>query len=365
MKILIATFLALAAPSVLASDVPLDRLTLPAGFTVEVYAEVKEARSLALSSNGTVFVGSQDEGRVVALVDSDRDGKSDRVHVLAEGLFLPNGVAFRDGTLYIAEVNRIVKLESVESRLESPGEPEVVLAGLPDMRHHGWKYLAFGPDGFLYFNVGAPCNVCESVDEVFASISRVLPDGTGLEVFARGVRQSVGFDWHPETGHLWFTDNGRDWLGDDEPGDELNVATEKGQHFGYPYCYGAETADPYFGKKKTCSGLTPPARELEAHVAAIGMTFYRGSQFPEEYRGRIFVAEHGSWNRSERIGYRVMTAEVDGDAVKRYDSFATGWIGEKEERPWGRPADILELPDGSLLLSDDRANVVYRIRYAR
>jgi glucose/arabinose dehydrogenase len=365
MRVLMAMFLALAARSAMGSDVPLHRVALPEGFVIEVYAEVKEARSLALSPSGTVFVGSQDEGRVVALVDSDGDGRAEKAHVLAEGLFLPNGVAFHDGTLYIAEVNRIVKMESIESRLESPPEPVVVLAGLPDMRHHGWKYLAFGPDGWLYFNVGAPCNVCESVEEIFASISRVRPDGTGLELYARGVRQSVGFDWHPETGHLWFTDNGRDFLGDDQPGDELNVASEKGQHFGYPYCFGMETRDPYFGAKKPCSAFVAPARELEAHVAAIGMTFYRGSRFPPEYRGRIFVAEHGSWNRSERIGYRIMAATVEGNRVAAYAPFATGWIGDKDERPWGRPADILELDDGSLLVSDDRANVVYRIRYER
>jgi glucose/arabinose dehydrogenase len=348
-----------------AADLPLDRIELPAGFVVEIYAEVKEARSLALSPKGTVFVGTQDEGKVFAVVDADSDRKADRVHLIAEGLFLPNGVAFREGALYVAEVNRILRFDDIENRLESPGEPAVVLDGLPDERHHGWKYLAFGPDGRLYFNVGAPCNLCESVQEIFASISRVRLDGTGLEVVARGVRNSVGFDWNPATGHLWFTDNGRDWLGDDRPGDELNVLLEEGQHFGYPYCHGASTSDPYYGRSRRCAEFTAPARELDAHVAAIGMKFYRGSQFPAEYRGRIFVAEHGSWNRSERSGYRLMTAVLDGDRVVGYAPFATGWIGEKEERAWGRPADVLELADGSLLVSDDRANVLYRIYYRR
>lgn len=343
---------------------PLERLTLPPGFEIAVWGRIPGARSLTRGDRGTVFVGTRDpDGSVYAIADRDGDHRADELHTLDENLFMPNGVAFRGGSLYVAEVNRILRFDDIESRLDDPGEPAVVTTDLPDMRHHGWKFIAFSPDGYLHVPVGAPCNRCDSVNPLFASIARMRPDGSGLEVAARGVRMSVGFDWHPETGEMWFTDNNPDWLGDDNPPGEMNILTEAGQHFGYPYCHAGDVSDPWYGRERSCDEFEPPTQQLGPHVAAIGMTFYRGDAFPEEYRGHAFVAEHGSWNRSERIGYRLtIVREEDGRGVG-YEDFVTGWIGEPEERPWGRPVDLLELPDGSLLVSDDRAGALYRIRY--
>lgn len=344
---------------------PLERLTLPPGFEIAVWGRIPGARSLTRGDRGTVFVGTRDpDGSVYAIADRDGDHRADELRTLDENLFMPNGVAFRDGSLFVAEVNRILRFDDIESRLDDPGEPTVVTADLPDMRHHGWKFIAFSPDGYLHVPVGAPCNRCDSVNPLFASIARMRPDGSGLEVAARGVRMSVGFDWHPETGEMWFTDNNPDWLGDDNPPGEMNILTEVGQHFGYPYCHAGDVGDPWYGRERSCDEFEPPTQQLGPHVAAIGMTFYRGDAFPEEYRGHAFVAEHGSWNRTERIGYRLtIVREEDGRGVG-YEDFVTGWIGEPEERPWGRPVDLLELPDGSLLVSDDRAGALYRVWYS-
>ena len=344
---------------------PLERLSLPPGFEIGVWGRVPGARSLARGESGTVFVGSREaSGGVYALRDNDGDGEADELHTLAEDLFMPNGVAMRDGDLYVAEVNRILRFDDVESRLDNPGKPAVVTDDLPNMRHHGWKFIDFGPDGMLYVPVGAPCNRCDSANPLFASIARMQPDGTGLEVAARGVRMSVGFDWHPETGHLWFTDNNPDWLGDDNPPGEMNILTEIGQHFGYPYCHAGDRPDPWFARERSCDEFEPPTQQLGPHVAAIGMTFYRGDQFPEEYRRQALVAEHGSWNRSERIGYRLTLVRNENGVATAYEDFVTGWIGEPDERPWGRPVDILELPGGDILVSDDRAGAIYRIWYS-
>jgi glucose/arabinose dehydrogenase len=350
---------AAAAPAV-----ALDTIKLPAGFRIEQFAtDVKNARSMARGAKGTIFVGSRSAGNVYAIVDANGDYKADRVVTIATGLNMPNGVAFRDGALYVAEVNRILRYDGIEDALDKVPAPVVVNASLPSDRHHGWKFIAFGPDGWLYVPVGGPCNVCDrsDTDERYATVLRMKPDGTGTEVFARGVRNTVGFDWHPSSKQLWFTDNGRDNLGDDQPGDELNHAPQAGLHFGFPYCHAGTIPDPEFGGKRACSDLTPPARVLAAHVAAIGMRFYTGTMFPAPYRGRIFVAEHGSWNRTVPQGYRVMMATLDGDKVVAYEPFAEGWL--QGAKAWGRPADVLVLPDGSLLVSDDTANRIYRISY--
>ena len=344
---------------------PLERLSLPPGFEIAVWGRVPGARSLARGENGTIFVGTREaSGGVYALRDNDGDGEADELHTLAEDLFMPNGVAMRGGDLFVAEVNRILRFDGIESRLGDPGEPVVVTDDLPDMRHHGWKFIDFGPDGMLYVPVGAPCNRCASEDPLFASIARMQPDGSGLEVAARGVRMSVGFDWHPETGQLWFTDNNPDWLGDDNPPGEMNILTEAGQHFGYPYCHAGDVSDPWYGRDRSCDEFEPPTQKLGPHVAAIGMTFYRGDQFPAEYRGQAIVAEHGSWNRSERIGYRLTLVRNEDGVATGYEDFVTGWIGEPDERAWGRPVDVLELPGGDILVSDDRAGAIYRIWYS-
>ena len=345
-------------------ELRLEEIELPAGFSIDVFASgIELARSLAQGPSGTVFVGTgglRQSDAVYAVVDEDGDGTADRRYEVASGLNRPNGVAFHDGDLYIAEIDRIVRLDGIENRLDAPPEPVVVTDDLPDRRHHGWKFIRFGPDGKLYVPVGAPCNICDEGDP-FAAILRLDGDGTH-EVVARGVRNTVGFDWHPDSGHLWFTDNGRDMMGDDVPPDELNVLTEDGQHFGYPYCHGQDIADPEFGDERPCSELAPPALDLAPHAGAIGMRFYRGSAFPERYRGQIFIAEHGSWNRSEKIGYRVTVAHVDSDGrAIEYEEFATGWL--QGEDSWGRPVDVMERADGSLLVSDDLRGVIYRIVY--
>jgi glucose/arabinose dehydrogenase len=356
----------------------LDDIALPPGFRVAVYAEVPNARQMALGPPGVLFVGSRDAGRVHAVVDRDGDGRADAVHLIASGLAQPSGVAFRDGALYVAEVNRIGRYDRIEESLDAPPEPVLLRDDLPAERHHGWKFIAFGPDGWLYVPVGAPCNVCDRSrgagpakgddghelpeDDRYASILRMSPDGRQLEIVARGVRNTVGFDWHPETEHLWFTDNGRDWLGDDEPPDELNVAPKAGLHFGFPYCHAGTLLDPEFGKGRSCGDYVAPARRLGPHVAALGMRFYTGSLFPASYRGHIFIAEHGSWNRTERLGYRVMQVRVEDGRAVSYEPFVEGWLRDGE--PWGRPVDVLQMPDGALLVSDDFADVVYRISYS-
>jgi glucose/arabinose dehydrogenase len=316
---------------------------------------------MALSPNGTLFVGTRKAGNVYAVLDKDGDYQADAVITIARGLFMPNGVAFRDGDLYIAEVHRIIKFPDIENRLHNPGLPEVVNDTFPDKEWHGWKFIRFSPDEKLYVPVGAPCNICESPDPRFASIMRMNKDGSKLEIFARGVRNTVGFDWHPETQELWFTDNGRDWLGDDLPPDELNHAPKQGLHFGFPYLHGKNISDPEFGRKKSQSDFTLPVQELGPHVAAIGMRFYTGTMFPEEYRHQILIAEHGSWNRSVPIGYRLTLVRLQGNKAISYEVFAEGWL--QGDNPWGRPVDIEIMPDGSLLVSDDHSGTIYRINY--
>lgn len=345
-------------------ELPLEKIKLPPGFRISVYAgNVPNARAMALGKNGTLFVGSRSAGKVYAVIDRDKDQKADEVITLARGLNMPSGVAFRDESLYVAEVNRVLRFDQIESKLSNPGTPVVVNDSFPKDRHHGWKFIGFGPDGMLYVPVGAPCNICERDDPRYASIMRMKPDGTGLEIFARGVRNTVGFDWHPQTNELWFTDNGRDMLGDDIPPDELNRAPQPGLHFGYPYCHGGTIPDPEFGSKRRCDEFVAPAINLGPHVAAIGMRFYTGSMFPEEYRQQIFIAEHGSWNRSTPIGYRVTLVRLKDNRAISYEPFAEGWL--QGGRAWGRPADVLVMPDGALLVSDDSAGVIYRISYQR
>lgn len=348
---------------VLAQALPVGLIKLPQGFRIDVYAQgVKNARSLAISPGGTVFVGTRTAGNVYALVDEDRDGQADKMYVLAEGLNMPNGVAFRDGALYVAEVHRVIKFENIEENLAQPPAPVVVNATFSRDEWHGWKFIRFGPDGKLYVPVGAPCNVCEPPGPLSASITRMNPDGSELEVFAEGIRNSVGFDWQPGTNELWFTDNGRDMLGDDLPPDELNRAPQAGMHFGFPYCHGGDIADPQFGKKHGCMEFNPPAQKLAPHVAALGMRFYQGNMFPEEYHHQIIIAEHGSWNRSKKIGYRLMLVRLQDNKPVAYEVFAEGW--KQGEEVWGRPVDVQEMADGSLLVSDDFAGAVYRITYA-
>ena len=340
------------------------RIQLPPGFKIGLYAtDVPNARSLTLGANGTVFVGSRRAGKVYALTDNGRHDKAGEVVTIARGLQEPNGVAFHDGSLYVAEVSRVLRYDAIETRLKNPPAPMVVSTDLPHSKQHEWRYIRFGPDGWLYVGVGAPCNVCKSEDKRVASILRMRPDGTGMEVYALGVRNSVGFDWQPESQEMWFTENGRDLMGDDIPPDELNYAPRAGMNFGFPYCHGKDIADPQFGSEHSCAEFVAPAWSLPAHVAAIGMRFYAGGMFPEDYRGAVFIAEHGSWNRSVPTGYRVSSVMLAGDRAVKYEVFAQGWM--MGTRHWGRPVDVLVMPDGALLISDDYAGAVYRISYRK
>ena len=334
----------------------IEDIVLPDGFTIEEYATVPNARSLVLGDNGTVFVSNRRGGSIYAVVDGGK-----RTIRLLRGLNTPNGIAFHDGDLYVAEIDRVTRYRDIESRIDDVPDGEVLDIALPDDRHHGSRYIGFGPDGLLYINIGAPCNICD--EDGYAQIIRMNPDGSEREVYAAGIRNSVGFTWHPETGEMWFTDNGRDMLGDDLPADELNRVTAAGQHFGYPYCHAGDLLDPRYGKGRRCSDYRPPAWKLGAHVASLGLRFYTGTQFPEEYRGQLFLAEHGSWNRSKKVGYQVSLLRLVDGKVVSYEPFATGWL--QGQSVFGRPVDVLVLDDGSLLVSDDHADKLYRISYQR
>jgi len=348
------------------SSLPLDRLNLPVGFKIEVFAEnIKGARSMTMGDAGTLFVGTRSEETVYALQDNNGDFKADRITTVSTELAVPNGVAFRDGSLYVAEVGRLLRYDDIESQLDNPPAPTVVYDDYPDELHHGWKYIAFGPDGKLYVPVGAPCNICNSAvdDERFATITRMDPDGSNREVYAHGVRNTVGFTWHPETNDLWFTDNGRDMMGDDIPPCELNRVGEAGQHFGYPFCHAGTIADPEFGDQRPCSDFEAPVQAMGAHVAPLAVKFYTGSMFPDTYKNYAFVAEHGSWNRSKKSGYRISLVELDGNKAVSYTTFIDGWLNDDTQEQFGRPVDILFLKDGSMLISDDYGNAIYRVSY--
>ena len=346
----------------------LEKLTLPPGFSIEVYAAgVDNARQMALSPNGTLFVSTRRAGNVYAVLDDDGDQKADRVLTLDTDLNMPNGVAFRDGALYVAEVNRVLRYDDIEANLETPPEPVVVNDEFPTDRAHGWKFIAFGPDGRLYVPVGAPCNVCDHEAEtpIYSTINSMNPDGSDLQIYARGIRNSVGFTWHPDTDELWFTSNGRDRLGDTRPADTLNHAPEPGLHFGFPFCHQGDIQDPEFNTRP-CSEFRAPAQNLGPHVASLGLRFYTGDMFPAEYRKQIFIAEHGSWNRTPEAGhtgYRVTVVKLDGDRVTDYEVFAEGWL-EATNEAWGRPVDVQVMPDGALLVTDDAADAIYRITYS-
>ena len=360
-----------AAYAFLSSDdhLPLEKIRLPEGFAIEVYADsIPNARQMALSPNGILYVGSRQHGTVHAVVDSDGDMQAEGLFLIDEDLELPTGLAYRDGSLYVAAVSRILRYDEIDLRIQSPPEPVVVVDDLPTERHHGWKFIAFGPDGKLYVPVGAPCNVCERPDP-FATVLRMNADGSEREVYARGIRNTVGFDWHPLTGDLWITDNGSDNISPDPaitdnlPSCELNHAPSPGMHFGYPYYHQGDTPDPKFGEGRIADEFTPPAILLGPHVAPLGIDFYTGTMFPEGYQNQAFIAEHGSWNRRQKIGYRVKLVRFDeaGMAVDQ-EVFAEGWLQGEEN--WGRPVDVETLPDGSLLISDDQANAIYRITYS-
>jgi len=345
----------------LPGDIP--GIDVPAGFHITRYSDqTPNARSLALGEDGTVYVGTMTEGNVYALQDNDRDGHAETVRTVVRGLNVPNGVAWYQGDLYIAELHRIIKIRDVAHHLDGNATFEPVYSGFPNEKHHGWKYLRVGPDHKLYTPVGAPCNICLPPNEMFTALTRMNPDGSHFEIYAKGLRNSVGFDWLPGTGELYATDNGRDYLGDDAPADELNRVSHAGQHFGYPWCHAGNIPDPEYGGQHACTEFEPPAWKFPAHVAALGIRFYQGKQFPAKYQGQLFVAQHGSWNRTQPQGYRVALVRFNDGKPVSEEVFASGWL-HADGKASGRPVDILEMPDGALLVSDDLAGAVYRISY--
>jgi glucose/arabinose dehydrogenase len=346
-------------------DLPVDKLKVPAGFKVEVWADgIPEARSLALGDKGTVFVSNRLAKNVYAVVDK---GGTREVKTLLTGLNAPNGIVFSKGTLYVAERDKITRYDGIEGNLDSPPAPKVVIDGLDPQTQpgHFWKFLAMGPDGKLYYNVGAPGNIV--MPSYFqAAIWRVDPKTGISDEYVRGVRNSVGFDWNPQTKQLWFTNHGRDWVNDDMPNDTLHRASRKGMDFGYPYCHQGDFLDPEFGKGRSCKDFDPPAAKLGAHIAPLGMRFYTGKMFPAEYRNNIFIAMHGSWNRSTKQGYNITRVIVDASGkVTKMEPFLTGFLQDEKADPpmWGRPVDVLQLKDGSLLFSDDYNGILYRVSY--
>jgi glucose/arabinose dehydrogenase len=349
-----------APPFAAAADkLPLAQLKLPKGFKIEVYASgIPDARSLRIGDKGTVFVSNRVRDNVSAILD--KNGKRD-VKVIASGLDRPNGLAFKDGTLYIAEGTKISKLDKIEDNLDNPPKPVVIYSDFPNHQAHGWKFMALGPDNKLYVNVGAPCNICIPPDSN-SQIRRLNLDGSGAEPYIRGNRNSVGFDWNPTTKQLYFTDNGRDWLAENLPNDELNRVTKMRENFGFPYCHQGNILDQQYGWGHSCSEFVPPVALLGPHAAALGMRFYTGSMFPSKYHDAIFIARHGSWNKTAKIGGDIYVVYLNKNGtVKSQESFMTGFI--QSNNYVGRPVDVQPMKDGSLLVSDDYEGAVYRISY--
>jgi glucose/arabinose dehydrogenase len=342
-------------------EIPIGKIQVPEGFVISVWASgIPNARSMTVGKNGTVFVGTRFVGTVYAIVD--RNGQRE-VKPILKGLYRPNGVAFRNGSLYVAEVSRILRYDNIESSLDSPPRPVVVFDTLPKDEPHGWKFMTLGPDGWLYFQIGSPGNILIP-PVTHAQIARVDPDRGVLETVVTGVRNSVGMDFHPLTKELWFTNNGRDWVGDDLPNDTLHRVTRKGMNFGFPFCHQGDLLDDEFGKGRSCREFDPPTLKLGPHVASLGMRFYTGQQFPAEYRNNIFIAEHGSWNRTKKTGFNVSRVVLDDNSQPvKYEPFATGFL--QGESHWGRPVDVQVAPDGALLVSDDLAGAIYRIAYRK
>jgi len=339
---------------------PVAKMKVPPGFKVEVYAgEILDARGLRQGDKGTVFVSSLFVGsKIYAIVD--KGGKRE-VKTIADKLMLPNGIEFSKGSLFVATPKTITRYDDIENRLDNPPAPVLVYDKLPGDVPHGWKFIKMGPDGMLYVPVGAPCNICEVTDE-YAQIRRIDLATGSTEVVARGVRNTVGFDFHPKTGQLWFTDNQRDWLSEDLPNDELNRLMAPGQHFGYPYCHQGDFADPQFGWGKSCDDYVRPAVLLGPHSAPLGMRFYTGKMFPAQYQGAIFIARHGPWNRTVKYAADVVVAFLNKDgSVRAVEPFLTGLV--ENNAYLGRPVDVLVMKDGSLLVSDDHNGAVYRISY--
>jgi glucose/arabinose dehydrogenase len=348
------------------ADLPLNKLKAPAGFKIEVWAEgAPEARSMVLGDKGTVFVSNRNLSNVYAIVD--KGGKRE-VKTILKGKKVPNGLVFDKGTLYVAERNTITRYDNIEDNLDNPGDGKVVITNLDpnNAAGHFWKYMVMGPDGKLYFNIGSPQNITMPTYNE-ASIVRVDPKTGVMENYAQGVRNTVGLAFHPVTKQLWFTEHGRDWLGNDLPNDELNVATKKGEHFGFPFCHQGDTLDPVYGQGRTCSEFKGPVLKLGAHIAPLGMKFYTGKMFPAEYKNSMLIAQHGSWNRETKQGYNLIRVSLDAKGNATKHAFVDGFLENDRADPpmWGRPVDVLQMKDGSILFSDDFNGIIYRVSYSK
>jgi glucose/arabinose dehydrogenase len=345
--------------------IPVDKIKLPAGFKAEIWSSGHPGgRTMVMGNKGTVFMGSRLIGRVYAV--TNKDGKRE-AKVLFQGLTQPNGLAFKDGSLYVFAINKVLRYDNIEDKLDNPGEPVDLTEkfGLPDTVHHNWKYVDFGPDGKLYVQVGANCNICEINPGIHAQIRRYNADGSGMEIVARGVRNTVGFDWHPVTKELWFTDQGRDWAGDAGPQDELNRVAKgrEGAFYGFPYCHANGVPDIDIKIPNPCAGVVLPAALTGPHSAGLGIKFYTGNMFPKSYQNVAFIARRGSWNRDQKFGYDVVVARTSGSRA-RVEPFMTGLLDEKANEFHGRPTYVMQMPDGSLLVSDEQNGAIYRISYA-
>lgn len=347
-----------------ADQLPISKMKVPPGFKVEVWAsDVLDARSMRQGDNGTVFVSSLFvAGKIYAI--TDKGGKRE-VKTIAEKLFLPSGIEYHKGNLYVATPKDITRFDNVEGNLGNIGKGTVIYDKLPGEVPHGWKFIKVGPDNKLYYSIGANCNICEVKDE-FATINRMNLDGSGVERVANGVRNTVGFDFHPATGELWYTNNSRDWLSEDLPNDSLNRVPKSGAplHYGFPFCHQGNFADPQFGWGKSCDGVAQPAQLLGAHTAPLGMRFYTGKMFPAEYQGAIFIARHGPWNRTQKYAADIMVAWPDGKGgIAKTETFLSGLV--ENNAYLGRPADVMVMRDGSLLISDDHNGAIYRVSYSK
>ena len=347
-----------------ASEIPISRLKLPAGFKAEIWASgLPGGRAMALSGDGKkVYVGTRVIGRVYEVTDA---GDRRSVRVVVDKLTMPAGVAFKDGALWVFAIDKVLRFDGIENNPNVQPQDLTAKFDLPPQQHHNWKYVAFGPDGKLYVPFGAPCNICEPTQE-YAQIRRYNADGSGKEVIARGVRNTVGFDWHPRTKELWFTDHGRDWMGEDKPHDELNRISKTGLNFGFPYCHAEGVADPDVKKAEPCKGVTKPVVLMGPHTAVMGVKFYTGNMFPASYKETMFIARRGSWNRTKLSGFDVVTVKpgADGKAGKA-TPFLTGFMDPKANDFWGRPVYLVQMPDGALLVSDEQNGAIYRISYQK
>jgi len=346
------------------NEIPLDRLKVPDGFKVEIWAHgLPGGRAMARGDKGKIYVGTRSIGRVYEITDK---GGQRTVRVVAEKMVQPAGVAFANGSLWVASIDKMLRYDGIEDK---PDVQPVDLSDkfkFPPLQHHNWKYIAFGPDKKLYVPFGAPCNICEPPTDEYAQIRRYNPDGSGMEVIARGIRNSIGFDWHPRTRELWFTDNGRDWMGDEGPEEELNRVSKEGADYGFPYCHANGIPDAQIKKPDPCKGVTMPVTLLGPHAAVLGMIFYTGGMFPAAYKDTIFVARKGSWNRTKLFGYDVVNVKVDADGKSaKVVPFVTGFLDAQTNEFWGRPAYVLQMPDGALLISDEHNGAIYRVSYRK